>query len=30
VTSFGPETLFHNNGNGTFTDVTARAGISDP
>ncbi len=22
VTSFGPETLFRNNGNGTFTDVT--------
>ena len=30
VTSFGPETLFHNNGNGTFTDVTAQAGVSDP
>ena len=26
VTSFGPETLFHNNGDGTFTDVTARGG----
>ena len=30
VTSFGPETLFHNNGDGTFTDVTAEAGVSDP
>ncbi len=30
VTSFGPETLFHNNGNGTFTDVTAQAGVTDP
>ncbi|MEO8521450.1 MAG: CRTAC1 family protein [Acidobacteriota bacterium] len=30
VTSFGPETLYHNNGNGTFTDVTRDAGVSDP
>jgi enediyne biosynthesis protein E4 len=30
VTSFGPDTLFHNNGNGTFTNVTATAGVSDP
>jgi hypothetical protein len=30
VTSFGPETLFRNNGDGTFTDVTAEAGVSDP
>jgi hypothetical protein len=30
VTSFGPETLYRNNGNGTFTDVTRDAGISDP
>jgi len=30
VTGFGPDTLFHNNGNGTFTDVTAQAGVSDP
>src|SRR3982751_400585 len=30
VTSFGPDALFHNNGNGTFTDVTAQAGVSDP
>jgi hypothetical protein len=29
VTSFGPDTLFHNNGNGTFTDVTPQAGVSD-
>ncbi len=30
VTSFGPETLYRNNGDGTFTDVTAQAGVSDP
>ena len=30
VTAFGPDTLFRNNGNGTFTDVTAEAGVSDP
>jgi len=24
-----PSTLFHNNGDGTFTDVTARAGVGD-
>ncbi len=30
ITSFGPDHLFHNNGNGTFTDVTAQAGVSDP
>src|SRR5437763_4163664 len=29
VTAFGPVTLYHNNGNGTFTDVTKQAGISD-
>src|SRR5207248_8827139 len=29
VTSFGSVTLYHNNGNGTFTDVTRQAGISD-
>ena len=29
VTSFGPETLYRNNGNGTFTDVTPRAGVGD-
>ena len=27
VTSYGGNTLYHNNGNGTFTDVTARAGV---
>jgi hypothetical protein len=25
-----PDTLYHNNGDGTFTDVTQRAGIHDP
>jgi enediyne biosynthesis protein E4 len=29
VTSFGPETLFRNNGDATFTDVTEAAGVSD-
>jgi hypothetical protein len=29
VTTFGPDTLYHNNGDGTFTDVTATAGVSD-
>ena len=29
VTSFGADTLFTNNGNGTFTDVTREAGVSD-
>jgi hypothetical protein len=28
VTAFGPNILFHNNGDGTFTDVTAKAGVS--
>jgi hypothetical protein len=28
VTSFGRNILYHNNGNGTFTDVTAEAGVS--
>ena len=27
VTGFGGNTLYHNNGNGTFSDVTARAGV---
>src|ERR1700723_3280923 len=27
VTSYGKKTLYHNNGNGTFTDVTAKAGV---
>ena len=30
MTSFGPDTLFRNNGDGTFTDVTKQAGVSDP
>jgi enediyne biosynthesis protein E4 len=30
VTAFGPDTLYRNNGNGTFSDVTAEAGVSDP
>src|SRR5262245_6169926 len=29
VTSLGPETLFRNNGDGTFSDVTREAGVSD-
>jgi len=28
VTNFGANTLYHNNGNGTFTDVTSRAGVA--
>jgi hypothetical protein len=28
VTGFGGNTLYHNNGDGTFTDVTARAGVT--
>src|SRR5689334_23928063 len=27
VTSYGHDMLYHNNGNGTFTDVTRRAGV---
>jgi hypothetical protein len=27
VTSYGKNTLYHNNGNGTFTDVTEKAGV---
>jgi enediyne biosynthesis protein E4 len=30
VTAYGRCTLYHNNGNGTFTDVTARAGVASP
>ncbi|MBK5290142.1 MAG: CRTAC1 family protein [Acidobacteriia bacterium] len=30
ITNFGPNVLFHNNGNGVFTDVTAQAGVGDP
>lgn len=29
VTSFGADTLFRNNGDGTFADATAHAGVSD-
>ena len=29
LTSFGPDSLFRNNGNGTFTEVTEQAGVSD-
>jgi enediyne biosynthesis protein E4 len=28
VTNYGPNVLYHNNGDGTFTDVTARAGVA--
>src|SRR5207248_436571 len=30
LTALGPNHLFHNNGNGTFSDVTRRAGVGDP
>jgi len=30
VTNFGPNLLYHNNGDGTFTDVTRQAGVDDP
>jgi hypothetical protein len=30
VTAFGPNILFRNNGDGTFTDVTAKAGVAGP
>jgi hypothetical protein len=30
VTNFGPNILYRNNGNGTFSDVTERAGVSAP
>ncbi len=29
VTNFGRSVLYHNNGNGTFTDVTERAGVAN-
>jgi hypothetical protein len=29
VTGYGGAILYHNNGNGTFTDVTAKAGVGD-
>src|SRR5438445_12716228 len=28
VTSYGHNVLYHNNGDGTFTDVTAKAGVA--
>lgn len=30
ITNFGPNILYHNNGDGTFSDVTERAGVSAP
>ncbi len=30
VTNFGANRLYHNNGNGTFTDVTTESGTGDP
>jgi len=30
ITNFGPNVLYHNNGDGTFSDVTERAGVSAP
>ncbi len=30
VGNFGTSRLYHNNGNGTFTDVTEKAGVGDP
>ena len=27
VTAYGPPTLYHNNGNGTFTDITEKSGL---
>jgi len=30
LTAFGPNALYHNNGDGTFTDVTRTAGVDDP
>jgi len=30
VTAYGRQTLYHNNGEGTFTDVTAKSGITGP
>ncbi len=28
ITNYGPNALYHNNGDGTFTDVTATARVS--
>ncbi|MBI4583577.1 MAG: CRTAC1 family protein [Planctomycetes bacterium] len=30
VTNFGPNVLYHNNGNGTFSEVSRQAGVDDP
>ena len=30
VTQYGRSILYHNNGNGTFTDVTQKAGVAAP
>jgi hypothetical protein len=30
VLNYGPNVLYHNNGDGTFSDVSARAGLGDP
>src|SRR6266571_3699724 len=30
LTNLGPNVLYRNNGNGTFTDVTQKAGVGDP
>ena len=30
ITNFGPNILYHNNGDGTFSDVTEQAGVGDP
>ncbi|MFN8007723.1 MAG: CRTAC1 family protein [Terriglobia bacterium] len=30
ITNFGPNILYHNNGDGTFSDVTETAGVGDP
>jgi enediyne biosynthesis protein E4 len=30
VLNYGPNTLYHNNGDGTFTDVSKKSGLADP